>query len=167
MICLGIDLGIDNLGYALLSYDKKSNTFLLKKADCIKQSSDMLIPKRLLCIYTALKKLINQYTPELMVVENVYMHKNKTTFSSILQSKGVVLLLAGEYNIPVVEVTPRQVKSQVCGWGNANKENVKKGISMLLNIPQKELPKDNNATDAIAIAITGIAHITKQELTDD
>jgi crossover junction endodeoxyribonuclease RuvC len=58
------------------------------------------------------------------------------------------LLRAG---IPVHEYAPRQVKKTVTGYGAAEKEQVRRMVSLLLGYPERSLALD--ASDALAVAI--------------
>jgi crossover junction endodeoxyribonuclease RuvC len=53
-----------------------------------------------------------------------------------------------------VEFTPYQVKQAVSTYGHAKKDQVQKMVKLILNL--KELPKPDDAADALAIAICAI-----------
>ncbi len=70
----------------------------------------------------------------------------------VSQAKGVILLTAAKKNIPVYEFTPMQVKKMVTGSGKAEKKQVQKKMKSFFGL--KELPKPDDAADALAIALT-------------
>jgi len=70
----------------------------------------------------------------------------------VSQAKGVILLTAAKKNIPVYEVTPLQAKMAITGYGRAEKKQVQKMIKILLHL--KEVPKPDDAADALAVAIS-------------
>jgi crossover junction endodeoxyribonuclease RuvC len=67
------------------------------------------------------------------------------------QARGVILLTAKQNKVPIVEFTPLQVKQAVSSYGQASKMQVQKMVKLLLNL--KEIPKPDDAADALAIAI--------------
>ena len=80
--------------------------------------------------------------------------KNITTADYVFQARGIVLLLAAQKRIPVYEPKPSQIKSVVCGYGNAEKAQVQKMVQRLLSLDV--LPKPDDAADALAAALTGL-----------
>ena len=109
------------------------------------------VPQRLLEIYSDLEELIEKYKPELAGVETLIFYKNVKTAMSVGEARGVILLVLEKSGIPVKEHTPLQVKSAVTGYGRADKRQVQKNVQMLCNLD--ELPKPDDAADAIAIAL--------------
>ena len=64
---------------------------------------------------------------------------------------GVILLAVTLAGIPVYEYTPLQVKQAVAGYGKAEKHQVMAMTQRILKL--KEIPKPDDAADALAIAI--------------
>ena len=62
----------------------------------------------------------------------------------------------------VYEYTPNEVKQTVCGYGGAGKQQVQRMVQTLLNL--EELPKPDDAADALAVAICHIHHQTFNNL---
>lgn len=69
----------------------------------------------------------------------------------VSQAKGVILLTAAKKRVPVYEFSPMQIKLIVTGSGKAEKIHVQKKIKSFFNL--KELPKPDDAADALAIAL--------------
>lgn len=101
-----------------------------------------------------LEKIIKKYKPKLIAVEQLFFCKNVKTALIVGHARGVVLLVAKQNNIPIVEFTPLQVKQAVSTYGSASKEQVQKMVKLLLNL--KDIPKPDDAADALAIAICAI-----------
>lgn len=55
-------------------------------------------------------------------------------------------------DIPLFEYTPLQVKQAVVGYGRAEKNQIQQMMRIMLGL--KEVPKPDDAADALAIAIT-------------
>ena len=66
-------------------------------------------------------------------------------------ARGVILLCCQQHQLPVYEYTPMQVKMAVVGYGVAEKKQVMEMTKNLLNL--QEIPKPDDAADALAIAI--------------
>jgi len=76
------------------------------------------------------------------------------------QGRGAALVAAAEAELSVGEYTPSEIKQAVVGYGNADKQQVQKMVKMLLNL--KEIPKPDDAADALAVAICHL-HSTRNQ----
>lgn len=150
MIVLGIDPGTATTGYGLVK-PRKAGGFYCVKYGCITTKSSLPTPKRLQQLFNETSGLILKYKPKALAVENVYFFKNLKTAMPVSQAKGVIMLAAVKKKVPVFEYTPLQIKSAIVGYGNADKQQVQRMIRVLLNL--KELPKPDDAADALAAAI--------------
>ncbi len=148
MIILGIDPGTANTGYGVI---KMSKTLKCLGYGLIQTSPSLAMAVRLKKLNNELNKLIKKYEPKVLAVENVYFFKNLKTAMPVSQAKGVILLTAAKKNIPVYEFTPLQVKMAVAGYGKAEKEQIQKLVQLLLGL--KEMPKSDDAADALGVAI--------------
>ena len=150
MIILGIDPGTASTGYGIVKRVKKN----LKCLDygVIQTDSKLEQAERLKIINNELNKLIKKYKPRFLAVEKVYFFKNLKTVIPVSQAGGVILLTAAKNKIPVYEFTPLQIKMRVAKFGWAEKERVQKRIKNLLKL--KEVPKPDDAADALAVALT-------------
>ena len=118
----------------------------------IKTSPEMAMPQRLKKLHNELSRLLKEHQPEIMVVESLFFFKNMKTAMPVSQAKGVILLTAAKKNILVHEFTPPQVKMLVAGSGKAEKINVQKKVQAIFGM--KDIPKPDDAADALAIALT-------------
>ena len=149
MIILGIDPGTASTGYGVI---KKSKTLECLGYDVIHTSPKMNAGDRLKVINNELSKVIKKYKPDVLAVENIYFFKNLKTAMPVSQAKGVILLTAAKKKIPVWEFSPPQIKLAVTGNGRADKKAVQEKIKEILRL--KEIPKPDDAADALAIAVT-------------
>lgn len=149
MVIMGIDPGFAIMGFGIIDY--RGNRFHTMEYGVIRTPAAMLLPERLLLIEEGLVALIDKYKPEAISVEDLYFNTNSKTAIKVGQGRGVALLCAARAGIPVFEYTPLQVKQGVTGYGRADKNQVQYMVKVLLNL--MEIPKPDDAADALAIAI--------------
>lgn len=150
MIILGIDPGLATTGYGLIK--KENQKFSLIDYGAILTSKKLTLPPRLNLIYKKLQSVIKKHKPNLIAVEKIFFCQNAKTAIDISQARGVILLTAALNNIAISELTPLQVKQTLTNYGRAGKNQIQTMIKLLLNL--KEIPKPDDAADALAIAYT-------------
>lgn len=149
MRILGIDPGYGITGYSIIDYI--GNKFKLIASGAIKTEAKMSFPLRLSEIFTDLNKIIDEYLPDAISVEELFFNNNVKTAINVAQARGVILVVGCQRGIPTYEYTPLQVKQAVVGYGRADKMQVQKMVKILLNV--EKLPKLDDITDSMAIAI--------------
>jgi crossover junction endodeoxyribonuclease RuvC len=149
MLILGIDPGTAITGYGLI--EKTGQKITPVEYSCWRTPSSMPMPQRLLLLSQALEEVLGKYSPDQMVVEELFFNRNATTVISVGQARGVILLAAAKYGIPAYEYTPLQVKQAVVGYGNATKQQVQYMVRAILGL--EECPKPDDTADALAIGI--------------
>ena len=151
MIVLGIDPGTAALGYGIV----ESSRGRLREVDhgCLVTSPDTALPERLLAVHAIVDELLAVHSPRLLAIERLFFSKNAQTSFAVGQARGVVLLAAAQHGVPVVEATPNEVKSAIAGYGAADKEQVQRMVQLVLGMA--ELPRPDDAADALAIAVWG------------
>ena len=122
---------------------------------CIETPPKTDVAWRIQTIYDSLKKQIEKWEPDILSVEKLFFGRNITTAEYVWQARGTVLLLAAQYEIPYYEPKPSQVKNAVCGTGTAEKIQIQRMLQRMLNL--KDIPRPDDAADALAISITGLA----------
>ncbi len=150
MIILGIDPGTATTGYALIK-KQKNNSFEIVDFGVISTKKTKSDSERLLEVQKDLAKIITKYKPEIAGVEKLYFENNAKTAMTVSQARGVVLLTLQQKKVKLLEFTPLQVKSTICGYGKAEKKQVQLMVQKTFNL--KSLPKPDDAADALAIAL--------------
>ncbi len=146
-LILGIDPGSRITGYGLIEATGQTTRYV--ESGCLRLQTDSLA-ERLKQIYVQLTEIIQQYRPEQMAIEQVFMARNPDSALKLGQARGVAIVAAACENIPVSEYSARQVKKAVVGNGSADKLQIQQMIRLVLNIPHK-LQAD--AADALGIAL--------------
>ena len=149
MIILGIDPGVATIGFGVVRAERQKNTLL--RYGVITTPAGIPLSRRLLRISQDMEELIHTFRPDEMAVEELFFSKNITTGISVAHGRGVILLAAEKLGVPIFEYTPMQVKQAVTGYGGADKKQVMLMTQRLLGM--KEIPRPDDAADALAIAI--------------
>lgn len=148
MIILGIDPGTATTGFGVI---KKNKEIKLIEYGCIKTLTNLTTAERLRVLHNQLNLLIKKHKPDMVAVEDIFFFKNLKTAVKVSQARGVILLTAAKSKIPIFECTPLQIKQAITSYGRAEKIQVQKMVKVLLNL--KEIPKPDDAADALAAAI--------------
>jgi crossover junction endodeoxyribonuclease RuvC len=149
MIILGIDPGFAITGYGIVKYE--GNKFSMIDYGAITTNAGSIFAERLLSIDKGMEQLISTYKPDTVAVEELFFNKNIKTAIMAAHGRGTVLTAAARSGLTVYEYTPLQVKQAVVGYGRAEKAQVQQMVKAILNL--KEIPKPDDAADALAIAI--------------
>mgnify|MGYP001944223254 FL=1 len=113
--------------------------------------------QRLVRIFDGVCEIMEHFRPDAVAIEELFFNKNVKTAISIGQARGVAIVAAAKYGVPIYEYTPLQVKQAVVGYGRAEKIQVQNMVKMLLGL--NEIPKPDDAADALGIAICHINNI--------
>ncbi len=150
MRILGIDPGIARTGWAVV---EGSNSKVKAIAyGCIETQASRDTSKRLAAIHKEVLSIIKKYSPETLAIEELFFNTNAKTAFVVGQARGVILLAGEQKLLPNFIYTPLQVKIAITGYGRAEKDQVGKMVKILLNL--KEMPKLDDTSDALAVAIT-------------
>jgi crossover junction endodeoxyribonuclease RuvC len=150
MLVLGIDPGTATTGYGIID-DSNGNEIRTVEYGVISTNAGLAAELRLLEIYQKLNEIILLHRPDCSAVEKLFFQRNVTTAIGVGQARGVLLLSLAQAGLPVFEYTPNEVKQTVTGYGSAGKKQVQEMVKAILNL--KEIPKPDDAADALAIAI--------------
>lgn len=149
MIVLGIDPGLATTGYGIIQ--KNGQKLLEIDYGYISSPPGMSLSQRIFIVFESVLQLIKTFSPQALAVEQLFFCKNVRTAMQVGEARGAVLTAAAQQRIDVFEYTPLQVKQAVAGYGRAEKKQVQHMVCLLLNL--SELPKPDDAADALAVAI--------------
>jgi len=148
-IYLGIDPGIADMGFGVIEVNGQKERCVAYGS--LRTPAGMPLEKRLQTLYDGLEELIRKYKPVAVGLENIYFQKNVKTAIVVAQARGVICLCLAKNGASFSEFNPADVKMAVCGYGLADKTQVQRMVQALLKL--KEVPKPDDAADALAIAI--------------
>lgn len=155
MLVLGIDPGIAITGYGLVRTHPQ-NDYECLTYGVVTTKAGLSDAERLKILFEELSELIILHRPESCAVEKLFFQKNVKTALSVGQARGVAMLTLAQAGLPIAEYTPNEIKQTVCGYGNASKIQVQRMVQALLRL--EDLPKPDDAADALAVAICHINH---------
>lgn len=155
MLVMGIDPGIAITGYGIIQTGTRNEYHCIDYGVVTTQAGTP-DAERLSILYDALTALIRLHQPDSSAVEKLFFQKNVKTALAVGQARGVAMLTLAQANLPIQEYTPNDVKQTVCGYGNADKQQVQRMVQTLLHLDV--LPKPDDAADALAVAICHINH---------
>ena len=164
MLVLGIDPGTATTGFGLVQETPQGQLEMVHYGVILTPAGE-LQENRLLMLHRELNELILLHRPQSAAVEKLFFQRNVTTAIAVGQARGVILLSLAEAGIPVFEYNPMQVKQAVCGYGSAGKAQVQQMVKALLGL--EEIPKPDDAADALAIAICHTHSSRLAELTQE
>ena len=149
MRILGIDPGYGITGFGLI--EAQRGQFQLLRCGAITTPAGMDFSAGLEIIYEDMKKLLEVAKPDVVAIEELFFGQNVTTGIGVAQSRGVILLAIRQAGLQVHQYKPMQVKQAAVGYGGATKHQVQDMTKRLLHLA--EMPKPDDAADAIAIAL--------------
>ncbi len=150
MIILGIDPGIATLGYGVIEKDERGNFRAVDFGVVVTPKHEGL-PARLAMLEEGVSKVIEKYRPDEVSMEELFFSKNITTGIAVAHARGVAMLACVKGCGRLYEYTPMQVKQALTGYGKADKKQMQTVVASLLRL--KEIPKPDDAADALAIAL--------------
>jgi crossover junction endodeoxyribonuclease RuvC len=145
-----MDPGTASLGIAVLEHHDGQEAHCLV-FDCLHTPKQLPMPQRLLMHYDRLHQLVAEYRPEVLACEDLFFNKNVRTALSVGAVIGIILLLAGQEQLPLYMYSPLQVKMAIAGYGRATKEQVQDCLVLHLGLEKR--PRPDDAADALAVAL--------------
>lgn len=147
MRILGIDPGSRLTGYGVIDSDGKRHAYV--GCGCVRITTREL-SLQLNTIFNGIRQIIEQFQPDVVVVEKVFMHRNADSALKLGQARGAAICAAAGFALPIHEYTPNLIKQSVVGRGHAQKEQVQHMVRVLLGL---NASPSADAADALAAAL--------------
>jgi len=155
MKVLGIDPGTGRMGWGIVQ--KKHGQEKLIVCGCLETSAHTPLPLRLEKIHLFLTDLIIKHKPCAVSIEDLFFAKNRKTVMSVGAARGVIILACKQAKLDINLYTPLQIKSSITGYGQADKKQIQFMVKNILKL--KQVPKPDDAADAIAAALTHLSRL--------
>jgi crossover junction endodeoxyribonuclease RuvC len=158
MKVLGVDPGSSITGYGIV--EKRGNLLFHIGNGEISVNPKTSFPQSLKMIHHQLEKVILDYSPDVMAIENLFFYKNAKTALKLGHVRGILILSAVNVGLDIYEYSPLEIKQAVVGYGRATKNQVQIMVKEILTLPEVA-PVD--ASDALAVAICYIHSTNMRE----
>jgi crossover junction endodeoxyribonuclease RuvC len=146
---IGVDPGLASTGWGLVECSRGRVRYLAH--GCIETKADSLRGDRLFFIYRSIQEVLDTWEPGEAAMETLYFGRNVSSAIPVAEARGVLSLALAERGIPVVELTPADIKRGVVGVSRADKRQIQEMVRLLLNLPV--IPSPDHAADALGAAI--------------
>ena len=150
MIVLGIDPGYALMGWGVV--EAQGSRMRLVDYGCIETKAGVPMQDRLRTLQLGVRDLLAIYKPDDVAFEELFFARNVTTALMVGAARGAAIIAAAEYTGNLYEYTPMQIKQAITGYGKADKKQIQQMVKLLLKL--EEIPRPDDAADAIACAIT-------------
>ncbi len=154
-ITIGFDTSLRSTGIGILKAEGSARKALYYAPVRIPQTLPM--SQALARLDAEVARLLDEYQPTEAALEGVFYAKNAKTAMILCHARGVVVANCAKRGIPVYEYSPMEVKRAVTGVGSAEKPQVQAMVARILSLP---LPIQNDAADALAIALAHLNRVT-------
>jgi crossover junction endodeoxyribonuclease RuvC len=159
MKILGIDPGYDRLGIAVIEKPLKGKEILLHSS-CLQTSNKETIYERFERIGLEMKRMIQEFKPDAMALETLFITKNQKTAMRVSEARGIIIYEAIQARVPIFEYSPMEIKTAITSDGTSDKARMMKMLPLLIQIP-KNIKAVDDEYDAIAVALTHSARVRK------
>jgi crossover junction endodeoxyribonuclease RuvC len=161
MRVLGIDPGTATTGYGVVEETEEGLRALAYGV--VTTPANYPLPQRLQTIYGELRRLVREWQPDAVAVEELYFNVNVRTAMTVGQARGVALLAMADEGVTVAEYGPGEVKQALTGYGRAGKRQMQEMVRMILGLSAP--PRPDDAADALAVAICHLHSVRMRALT--
>jgi crossover junction endodeoxyribonuclease RuvC len=144
---LGLDPGSVRTGYGVIDCGAAGERHVAH--GCISAGGgDFLL--RLRRIFDAVAALMAEHRPDEIAIERVFVHRNPDSALKLGQARGAAICAAVGLGASAFEYAPRAIKLAVSGFGAAEKLQVARMVTTLLQLERRPAA---DAADALAVAL--------------
>src|SRR5947209_13486130 len=161
-VILGVDPGTSALGLAIVATRGGPRASVIWW-ETVRTSAALASSERLRRLSRAVRMAVEEHRPEAVALERLMWGKNIGSAMEVARASGAVMVVAAEAGIPVEEYAPLEVKMAVTGVGNASKEQVRRGLGLLVGAAN--VPSQPDAADAVAVAVCHLQQSKLRRLT--
>ncbi len=156
-IILAIDPGYDRCGAAII---KTGVIHTVEHSWCIQTNKKDSHADRLAMVFKNVEAAILEYKPVAIALETLFFSVNKKTAIAVAEARGVIVVLAGLHKVPLIELSPQEVKLSMTGSGNADKISVQKMVALTLKIDISKKLDDEIDAIALGMAAAGMLRLS-------
>lgn len=146
-LILGIDPGSIKTGFGIIAHDRGRSEYVTSGIIRLPRGP---LPERLKVIYDSVGEIVEQYQPQELSIEEVFLARDAKAAIKLGQARGAAIVACVNHAMPVYEYAAKSIKLAVVGTGSADKLQVQHMVKSLLKLPAA--PKED-AADALAAAL--------------
>ena len=149
-LIIGVDPGSRKTGFGVIETVSKSSSQIKYVTSGVIRLPSGPLPERLGVIFDNISQLIDEFNPQQMAIEEVFLARDPSAAIKLGQARGAAIVAGIKKNLVIGEYSPRTIKKSVVGNGGATKDQVQHMIKTILNLPSSPA---EDAADALAAAI--------------
>ena len=149
MVILGIDPGINSVGYGIIKVQDHNNIHYMTSG-LIKTTINDPLQTRLAIIAKKVEEIIAQFSPNAIGMEEVFINKNPVSSIKLCHARGAIMSVIGKAGCTFVEMSPNSVKKIVTGSGHADKSQILYMVKLIIKNVKDGITHDES--DALAVA---------------
>lgn len=154
MRIIGIDPGYGRLGVAVLESKNKAEKLIF--SDCLNTDAAKPFADRLFELGGVFAGWCKKYRPGVLAIEKLFFSINRKTALRVAEVRGLILYLAAQNKLDILELAPKEVKAMVSGYGQADKKQIASVVQYNFQIKNGGEKIYDDEFDAIAIALAGL-----------
>lgn len=167
MVILGLDPGFANLGWALLDTSGAHQVCL--GAGVIRTKPDRTAKRcddnigRCTIIFDALSRLHKRHCFVFIAAEAQSWTRHANADRAVAMAWGVIAAAAEQYNCPVIQLRPQDVKKKLTGSASTSKAVLQNHLQLTVREARAHFSSlakshQNHASDALAVAVASLGH---------
>jgi crossover junction endodeoxyribonuclease RuvC len=146
-LILGIDPGSQKTGFGVISHQGSQSEYITSGIIRLPRTA---LPERLRIIFDSVSEIVEQYCPQELAIEEVFMARDAKAAIKLGQARGAAIVACVNKDMPVFEYSAKSIKQAVVGTGGADKQQVQHMVKTLLKLPAAPA---EDAADALAAAL--------------
>lgn len=140
------------MGWGVINVAHNSHQYI--NSGLIKTAATDKHIDRIAVLTSSLKDVLNDYQPQLICIERVFININPKSSLLLGEARGAALAILLTAQVPILEISALQIKQSIVGKGRATKEQVAIMVKKLLSL-SSDLKIEHDRIDALACALAG------------
>ena len=145
---LGIDPGLNHTGYGFVDFVPGHFTYVASGVLNVPAGE---LSDRLGFIFKSLSALIEEHHPNVASIEKTFLNTNAQSSMLLSHARGAAMCAVACHSILCKEISTREIKKSVTGYGAADKDQVQQMVLRHLKLEDTRFSPDES--DALATAI--------------
>ena len=153
MRILGLDPGLQATGWGAI--ESAGTQLRHLGSGTLRPPSALSAAHRLKHLHEGVRALLARWQPHGAGVEESFVGRHAHAALKLGQARAICLLALAQEGVEIGEYAPTRIKQALCGYGRADKKQIRGMLTWLL---PKAAPRSEHAADALAVAICHAHH---------